>query len=181
MVTLTGSLDDLERVTTADRPRVAIAESRANLSPELIAACDVILAPPLSGESDLVADAADLTQRILAGELRPTMATVRLPMAVGETGPFDAIEAFMADQRLMPLVLANGIVLGGQGAVKEWGVTVVVVTDYDIAFARNLADDLAMAVWERRAEFDAGHDMAGRPTPLWPFEPAEWVGESFAE
>ena len=184
MVTLADDEGEAERLAElrASRgpgvPLVAVASVRLNLPATILDACDAILVPRLVPAADHPS-----SQTLEETEARPTIAWVRLPLAVGDEGPFAEIDAIADDQLAMPLVLSNGVILGGQGRVKDLGVTVVVVTDFDIALARNLADDLAEAVWSRRTLFTGevpGRDSADRPRPMWPFEPdAAWVGETF--
>jgi microcystin degradation protein MlrC len=144
-------------------PIVGTLDLHANLSPAMVAACDALIAyrsNPHLDQKETGRKAAHLMARTLRGEVRPTMAGAFPPLAVNiecqlTSEPPCRPMYELADQMLrQPGVLSNSLLLGFPYAdVAEMGSSVIVVTDGDAPRAQRLANELAGAWWDRRAEF----------------------------
>ncbi|MCA9053259.1 MAG: M81 family metallopeptidase [Planctomycetaceae bacterium] len=144
-------------------PMIGTLDAHANLSPQMVAACDALVAYRTNPHLDQRArgiDAARLMVRTVRGEIRPTMSAVMPPLAISidrqctdEPHLQPLYEA--ADAQLsQPGVLSNSILLGFPYAdVAEMGSAVIVVTDGDRDLARKLSRELAEAMWEMRDRF----------------------------
>jgi len=140
------------RAAIADKVRlIGRLDSHAELTPDIVAASDALV----------VAEQLDA----VLNEANPVTAVVPLPLSFDEsareTTAFREVLDLADEQRGMPLILANAILLG------ETGVKVVVVADGDDTYARNSADDLASAMWERRDRIEAEMKARHRPSRPW--------------
>ncbi|MBS0211233.1 MAG: M81 family metallopeptidase [Planctomycetes bacterium] len=145
-------------------PIIATFDLHANISAQLVAACDALIGYRSNPHLDQRArgvEAAKLMARTLGGEVRPTMAANLLPLAVNIERQLTSAEPCQslygrADAMLAaPGVLTNSVALGFPYAdVAQMGSAIVVVTNNDWAKARMLADDLANHWWSRREEFN---------------------------
>jgi microcystin degradation protein MlrC len=154
----------LRRRFGPDVPIVGTLDLHANVSRDLVGACDALVAYRTNPHLDQRArgiDAARLLARTLRGEIRPTMAATMLPLAVNIERQATAEEPCrslytLADELLdRPGVLSNSVVLGFPYAdVAQMGASALVVTDGALEEAQRLADELASAWWSRRVEFD---------------------------
>jgi microcystin degradation protein MlrC len=153
-------------------PIIGTLDLHANLSPQMVAACDALIAyrtNPHLDQRQRGLDAARLMARTLRGEVWPTMAGGFPPLAVNIERQLTAqppcrtmYEA--ADRMLQqPGVLSNSLLLGFPYAdVAEMGSAVIVVTDRDRALAQRLANELAQRWWQQRHEF-AGQMISIEP------------------
>ncbi|MSQ94443.1 MAG: M81 family peptidase [Gemmataceae bacterium] len=144
-------------------PIIGTLDLHANVSPQMVAACDALIAyrtNPHLDQRQRGIDAARLIARTLRGEVKPTMAAAFPPLAVNierqlSAEPpcktiYDYADAMLAE----PGVLSNSIVLGFPYAdVAEMGSSAIVVTDNDFARAEARVTDLQKFWWERREEF----------------------------
>lgn len=141
-------------------PIVATIDPHANLTPQMVSACNAILAyrtNPHLDQRDRGLQAAEILVRTIRGEITPTMHAVFPPLAMnierqmtGESPLCEFCE--LADrQLLLPGVLSNSIVLGFPYAdVAEMGSAVIAVTDNDLPQAKELAAELATRLWNDR-------------------------------
>ncbi len=157
-------LSQLRQRLGPDKPIIGTLDPHANLSPQMVQACDALIAYRTNPHLDQRArgiDAARLMVRTLRGLHCPTMAAAFPPLAINIEKQHTAEEPClslyrladkqMADER----VLTSSILLGFPYAdVAEMGSSVLVVTDNDPHRARSLANDLATHLWEHRKEFD---------------------------
>ncbi len=147
-------------------PIIGTLDLHANVSPQMVAACDALIAyrtNPHLDQRQRGIDAARLMARALRGEVKPTMAAAFPPLAVNierqlTAEPpcktiYDYADAMLGEKG----VLSNSVVLGFPYAdVPEMGSSAIVVTDNDFAKAESLVSDLQKFWWDRREEF-AGH------------------------
>jgi microcystin degradation protein MlrC len=144
-------------------PIIGTLDLHANLSPQMVAACDALIAyrtNPHLDQRQRGLDAARLMARTLRGEVWPTMAGGFPPLAVNIERQLTAEPPcrplYEAADRVLeqPGVLSNSLLLGFPYAdVAEMGSAVVVVTDRDRPLAQRLANELAETWWQRRHEF----------------------------
>ena len=144
-------------------PLIATLDAHTNLSEEMVAATDALLAyrtNPHLDQRETGVRAARLMARTLRGEVRPTQAAAFPPLAINiqcqntSQQPMRAVYDWAAMLEADERVLSQSVLLGFPYAdVVEMGTSVLVVTDGDAALARRLADGLAMDLWERRASF----------------------------
>lgn len=146
------------------KPIVGTLDPHGNLSPQMVAACDSLVAYRTNPHLDQWArgiDAARTIVRTLQGKLRPTMAAAFPPLAINIEKQHTAEEPCLslyrlADEQLHDdRVLSNSIMLGFPYAdVPEMGASLIVVTNNDLPLAQKLADELAAYLWEHRHDFD---------------------------
>ncbi|MCZ2343597.1 MAG: M81 family metallopeptidase, partial [Bacteroidales bacterium] len=144
-------------------PIIGTLDLHTNLSPQMVAACDALIAyrtNPHLDQKQRGYDAALLMARTLRGEVKPTMAAVFPPLAVNIERQATAEPHFrplyaLADEQLTrPKILSNSLLHGFPYAdVAEMGSSVIAVTDNDPALARSAAHELANAWWQRRHDF----------------------------
>ena len=145
-------------------PIIGTLDLHANVSRQLVDACDALLAYRTNPHLDQRArgiEAAKLMACTLRREVRPTMAAEMLPLAVNierqatAEEPCRSLFALADDHLGRPGVLSDSLVLGFPYAdVPHMGATALAVTDGDPDEARRLAEALAGAWWSRRSEFD---------------------------
>jgi microcystin degradation protein MlrC len=160
--------DWLTRVREAVGSRVPIvstADPHANLSPQMIAAVDAMIAyrtNPHVDQRQRGIEAAELMVRTLRGEVRPTVAGAFPPTVINidrqctHEEPCRSLCARLDAVRRRPGVLSASLFLGFPYAdVAEMGSAVAVVTGNNRPLAESLAVELAMELWERREQFTA--------------------------
>jgi len=157
-------LSELRRQIGPDKPIIGTLDPHGNLSPQMVAACDALIAYRTNPHLDQRArgiDAARLIVRTLRGQIRPKMAAAFPPMAINIEKQHTAEEPCLslyrlADQQLIDeRIRSNSIMLGFPYAdVAEMGSATIVVTDDEPQLAKQLANELAMDLWQRRKEFD---------------------------
>jgi microcystin degradation protein MlrC len=163
-----------------DLPIVAPLDLHTNLSDEMVERATALVGYreyPHVDMPEAGARALQLLAGTIKGEIRPTMAHVRLPLIVPNQSMVTtwqsplkiAIDRARAMEQ-QPGVLAATLLGGFPFAdVPFAGVSAIVVINDDTALARQCADELADICWERRADF------AIRPTPV-----ADAIGEAMA-
>jgi microcystin degradation protein MlrC len=156
-------------------PIIGTIDPHANLSPEMAAATDALVAyrtNPHVDQRDRGLEAADLMVRTLAGAIRPTQAAAFPPLAINiecqDPAGFPCLPHYEAAARMRVAgrqaaaaaqvprgtVLSTSIVLGFPYAdVPEMGAAAIVVTHDDAAAAQALADTLGAGLWQARATF----------------------------
>ncbi|MAV36441.1 MAG: hypothetical protein CMJ59_13410 [Planctomycetaceae bacterium] len=144
-------------------PLIATLDPHGNLSPQMVEACDALIAYRSNPHLDQRArgrEAARLMARTLRGDVRPTMAASLPPLAINIERQLTSEPQLrglyqLADQMLAaPTVLSNSIMLGFPYAdVAEMGSAAIVVTDRDLPLAQRLAAELGDYVWSHREEY----------------------------
>ncbi|MEQ8784712.1 MAG: M81 family metallopeptidase [Pirellulaceae bacterium] len=160
-------LSEVRRRVGGDTPLIGTLDPHANLSAKMVEACDALISYRTNPHIDQRArgrEAAALLLRTLAGEARPTMAASFPPMAIDIEQQCTNEEPCLSYYRLVdevrrrPGVLSCSVMLGFPYAdVAEMGSAVVVVADGDADLARQEADRLGAAMWQRRGEFIGKH------------------------
>jgi microcystin degradation protein MlrC len=147
-------------------PIIATLDSHANLSPEMVAAADALVAYTTYPHIDTYErgfEASELLGRLFAPGIRATAALARPPMLVplppqctAEDTPMRALLSIARRERSRAGVL-NISVTGGfpYSDVREAGLHVLATTANDEPLARQIADRIAAAAWQRRTAFGA--------------------------
>lgn len=158
-------LQQVRQEVGQDLPLIATCDPHANLSPQMVDACDAMLAyrtNPHLDQKQRGLQAADLIVRTVRGDIRPTMQAIFPPMAISidrqmnEEWPLSELCESAERQLELPGVLSNSIVLGFPYAdVNEMGSAVIAVTDNDPALAQRLALALADEMWSHRQDLSA--------------------------
>lgn len=156
----------LTRLRTAvgdNVPIVATLDAHANLSRDIVAATDALVAyrtNPHLDQHERGCEAAGLLRRILLGEIQPTMAAAFPPLIINidrqctDDLHLREIYRYADAQRAQERVVSNSVLLGFPYAdVAELGAATVVVTDDDLALAQSLADELAQQLISQREAF----------------------------
>ena len=146
-------------------PIIATCDPHANLSPQMVEACDAMLSyrtNPHLDQKQRGLQASDLIVRTVRGEIQPTTQAIFPPMAISidrqmnEEWPLSELCESANRQLAEPGVLSNSIVLGFPYAdVNEMGSAVIAVTDRDPALAQRLAQALADEMWNHRQDLSA--------------------------
>jgi len=146
-----------------ERPLVATADPHANVSPQMVAACDALIAyrtNPHLDQRDRGVEAARLIRRAARGEVRPVLAASLPPLAINierqcTSEPHWApIEDELERVRTTPGVLSASILLGFPYAdVSEMGAGAVVVADGSRELAQEQATRLGELLWSHRDAF----------------------------
>ena len=146
-------------------PIVATFDLHANLSEGLIASADALIGYdtyPHNDMADRGREAAHILHRMLWSDKRPDKVFRKLPFApppqVQGTAsePVAGIMAKLADMKDWGGIWSASIAWGFPYAdVAHLGVGILVQGD-DFHHANRIADDLALTIWHKRGEFDAG-------------------------
>lgn len=144
-------------------PIICTLDPHANVSKAMIDACHATIlyhTNPHLDQFECGLQAGQLMAAALAGEIKPVQAGAFPPLQINierqRTGEphCQVLYKRAAELRKRSGVLSSSIVLGFPYAdVEKMGSGAVVVTDGDLALARQLADDLANEMWQRRASF----------------------------
>jgi microcystin degradation protein MlrC len=145
----------------------------------MVDACDIVTTYDTYPHIDAAAratEAVELLARTIRGEIRPTMALVKLPLAPVPQAQFTAIPPFktLFDRahdlesrgEALSITIAGGFAYAD---VVDAGMSVLVTTDHDRPAAARIARELAELAWSLR------HDMVIYNTP-----PAAAVAEAIA-
>lgn len=148
-----------------DVPIVQTLDLHANLSDEMCSAADLIVGYRTNPHVDMIErgeEAAFSLRRILAGQARPQMAHVKLPLAPASVtlltadGPYgDMIDYGQRRQAELAGKILNVSVFGNFifADVPQNGISVVVTARDDLAVAEALAREIADYGWSMRDRF----------------------------
>lgn len=156
-------LGQLRRLIGPETPLIAVIDSHANLSVEMAAACDALIAyreNPHLDQRERGIEAARLMARTLRGEVRPVVAaafpSLVIPMDCQGTDsePMQSVARELERVRAQEGVLSASVAMGYPYAdVPEMGTSFVVVTDGDCARGHHLADQLGQWLAAGRERF----------------------------
>jgi len=145
-------------------PVVATVDLHANVSDRMVDSVDTLISYRRNPHVDMAergADAARVLRELMAGG-EVSVAHIRMPVCAPPTqlltapgtGPYaDMIasaEALLDDPRIINISGVAGFVYGD---TPKNGLTVIVTTRNDPAYARQVALDLALPAWQGRAAF----------------------------
>jgi microcystin degradation protein MlrC len=176
-------LEAVREVVGPDLPVVATLDLHANISERMVRAATALIGYDTYPHVDLAEraiEATDLIVRVIAGEVKPSAAFVKPPMApTSQNMPTDRdpmcsliAHAHEIERRYGVL---NVTVAGGfpPADVVETGLTALVSTDGDPELAACYAQELALAAWNCRHGFLGGvttFDDAAAILASWPDE-----------
>ncbi len=150
------------RALIGNVPLVITHDFHANISEQLVAACDALVVyqtNPHVDQRQRGLRAAELIAATVRGAVRPTMALARPPMIWNilhqntSRAPLAPLMLHARELETLPGVLSANVVGGYQYAdVQEVGPSVVVVTDNDAERAQVEADRLAQLMWNLRVQ-----------------------------
>lgn len=178
---VTESADDgdgavLARVRSAvgaSMPIVATLDLHANVGPDMLANASVLVpfdTYPHVDNAERGREAMQLAVRAASGEIRPVMASRKLPVLPDGPRQFSGVEPTRSIMALVHEVEARpGVLTAGVCFAFPWadcpfpGMTVTVVTDDDLDLASTYAQEIADYIWGRHTEFK---------TELWSVEEA---------
>ena len=145
-----------------DVPILAQLDIHSNVSTRMIEVADVLIGRESYPEIDMAErgrECADVLARILKEGVQPTMALHQIPMMWGMNQVTAHAPMKEAIERLHELEARAGVVCGSIATcyplsdVPDMGASVYVVTDDDQQLAQELADELGVWLWERRADW----------------------------
>ena len=146
-----------------DVPIICVIDPHANLSRRMVAACDATIAYRSNPHLDQKArglEACNLLLRTLRGEIRPVQRAsfpsfgININCQRTTSPPCLPLYELANRQLTRSGVLSNSIVLGfPYSDVEEMGSATVAVTNDDPDLAQWLADEMAVHMFEHRAEF----------------------------
>lgn len=159
----------LERVREAvgdSIPIVATLDLHANISPRMVELADILVGYdtyPHIDQRERAREAFDLLMRLCRGEIRPVSYLLKPPMMpTSQNMPTDRDPMRHIIVRANELEERRGVlnitVAGGfpPADTEDTGFSVLVTTDGDARLAREIAEDVAGAAWERRGQFLGG-------------------------
>ncbi len=149
-------------VVGTEIPIAVVVDTHANLSQRLVDLATVVVAgkerPPVDAR-EAGQEAVALLARIARGDARPTAAMRKLRLLVplhGQSTRREPMRSLVERAREIERragVLGVALLPGFPYAdVPAAGFSVLVTTDGDPSLAERLADELALAVWERRGD-----------------------------
>lgn len=153
-------LKEVRKVVGPTMPIIGTLDPHGNLSPEMVAATNALVAyrtNPHVDQEQRGLEAADLMIRTLSGEIHPVQAACFTPMAINierqctsESPCKDLVDRFKEAER-RDHVLAASLMLGFPYAdVAEMGSSALVVTDGQPELAQKVADELGRQMWSLR-------------------------------
>jgi microcystin degradation protein MlrC len=144
-------------------PILGTLDPHANLSPQMVAATNALIAYRTNPHLDQRArgiEAATLMARTLRGEIRPVQAASFPPMAINIERQLTSepqcrpLYELADDQLRQPRVLSNSILLGFPYAdVEEMGSAALAVADDSQPIAEACAAELGRYLWSHRHDF----------------------------
>lgn len=144
-------------------PVIGTLDLHANISPQMAAAADVLIAykrNPHLDQRERGKEAANLMIRVLKKEIRPVQRLVQVPLAVSieqqftDEEPCRSLYAFAEEAGRREGVLAVSIALGFPYAdVAEMGTSVIVATDDDPGLAHEVAKRIGQYMLEGKERF----------------------------
>ena len=158
-------LTRVRQVVGPDLPIIGTLDPHGNLSPEMVAATNALVAyrtNPHVDQEQRGLEAAEMMVRTLKGEIKPVQAACYPPMAINierqctSESPCLELCARFDEARHRPGVLGASLMFGFPYAdVAEMGSSSLVVTDGQPLLAQRLADELGQEMWKQR------HGLAG--------------------
>ena len=157
-------LERVRQLVGAETPIAVTYDMHANISRRMVECADVVNTYMTNPHLDARIRARECAEVLFAsirGEVRPVMALEKPPVAVNilrqgtSDSPMRELVALAAQAATRTGVLSVSIAEGFPYAdVSEMGMAVVAVTDDDADLARQVARELALAVWEARGELE---------------------------
>jgi|694.fasta_scaffold04022_9 microcystin degradation protein MlrC len=145
-----------------DVPMIATLDPHGNLSPQMVEACNALIAyrsNPHLDQRQRGEEAANLLIQTLLGKLNPIMRASFPPLVINIERQLTTAEPLasiykIADQQLQREgILGNSIFLGfPYSDVDKMGAATLAISDGDPQLAQAAADKLAHTLWEQRSQ-----------------------------
>lgn len=145
-----------------DIPIIATLDPHGNLSPQMVDACNALIAyrsNPHLDQSQRGEEAANLLIQSLLGKINPVMRASFPPLVINIERQLTTAEPLasiykIADRQLQREgILGNSIFLGfPYSDVDKMGAATLAISDSDPQLAQAAADELAYTLWEQRSE-----------------------------
>jgi microcystin degradation protein MlrC len=158
-----GDIIAAVRKIVGTTPIVMTLDLHANVTAQMAEHADAIIGFDEYPHTDMYergAEAADLMAAILRREVRPTLAYHQLPLLTMPPRQCTLREpmlsllaqahALEAEPGVLNVTLAMGFPFSD---IHDAGTSVLVTTNDDAELARHKAEEMAAAIWERRADF----------------------------
>jgi microcystin degradation protein MlrC len=155
-------LSAVRRAVGENTPIAAQLDIHSNVSKTMIEMADVLIGRETYPEIDQVErsrECADVMNRILRGEIRPTMAFHQIPLVWGMNQVTAHSPMKEAIDELHRVEAQPGVICGSIATcyplsdIPDLGASTYVVTDNDPALAQRYADELAEWIWQRREQW----------------------------
>lgn len=155
---------EVRKTVGDDVPIVLTLDLHGNVTERMVVASNAILGYEHYPHDDVYSTGvrgASLLLKTVRGEIKPTIASARIPMLLtgfnGSTegaGPFaDLMKTAKRLEAEAGVLSASLFLVGSYLDVPDIGCTAVVVTDGDSVLAVRKAQDLAMKFWRKRDSF----------------------------
>lgn len=155
-------LAELRRRVGYETPIIGTLDAHANLSQQMVQACDALIAyrtNPHLDQRERGIEAAELMVRTVRHEVHPIMAAEFPPLAISidrqctDEEPLKSVFDEADRLRNTDGILSNSLLLGFPYAdVAEMGAAVISVADGNRPLAERSASELADRLWRRRNE-----------------------------
>ena len=166
-----GEGDFLEAIRAevgAKIPIIVTLDLHSNITEKMSRYADVMInfdSYPHSDMYDRGLEAAAMMLNTLEGKIKPVMYCARrplmltsMPSAHPAMQPYvDKAHQYEKDPRVLTVSISHGFFCAD---IYEEGLTIVAVTDNDAALARQIAEELAEAMWQDRVNLKRNHYTA---------------------
>lgn len=142
-------------------PILAVHDLHSNISNAMVQSANALIVERTYPHIDMAErglEAARLMSRIVHGEVRPTMGFRSLPLFWAGTKMLTAMSPMIQAMNQLSLLLEHpGVLTASISVGYQWadgpatGASTIVVTDGDARASQELADSLALWIWDRRA------------------------------
>lgn len=169
-------------------PIVATLDPHANLSPQMVSACNALIAyrtNPHLDQRQRGEEAAHMLLQTLQGKIKPSMRACFPPLVINierqltAAEPLASLFQFADEQKKRPGILSNSLFLGfPYSDVPEMGAAALAISDGDEQLAQQAADELGLSLWQHRRELQAvmhSIDDAMREVNLQPSQRFCWL------
>ena len=154
-------LKDIRAIVGPAVPIVVTLDLHGNLTQETLDYSDALFGVHLYPHTDMYdrgQEAMEIIPCLLRGEVKPTMHLTKLPMIIPLTtanlSPIKEINERCWQWETHPGVIDCAFFHGfPQADIPIVGVSVLGMTDNDPELARQISEDVARMIWERREEF----------------------------
>lgn len=144
-----------------DIPIVVTLDLHGNMTQEMVDHADALFPCHHYPHIDMYErgqEAIEIIPKLISGEVKPAKHLVVLPMVIPTTTsnlpPIKDINEICFEHETNPRVIDCAICHGFAPAdIPQVGITVMVMTDDNPELAREVAEDVALQIWERREEF----------------------------
>ena len=158
-----GTILSEVRELVGDKPVCVVLDQHANVSELMCEKADVILGyntQPHIDQFERESEAADIMEKMLAGEIKPVMYRTQPPFLTSgirtdtDVYPMNKIMEKCYNYEKDPEVINVSPFTGFSPADKyEAGVSVVVTVDGNIAKAQKIAEEMAKELWDVKEDF----------------------------